>query len=873
MGPQPILFTHASGLTVLHQHVSSAPVVAFQYWVGVGSADELAHEAGLAHVHEHMLFKGTDTRGPGRIAADIEQLGGSINAWTSFDQTVYHALVPSRFAADGLEVLTDAVTHSVFDADELGRELEVIQEEIRRGMDSPVRTLFQRVYALVYTEHPYGLPVIGTPQSVASFTREHVQAFYERWYRPTNMTLVVVGDLRRSALDDLLDANFPAERQPFAGRPARAREPEQTAPRATISAEDVQSAWLALAFRGPELHHPDTPALDLLTMLLGHGESSLLFERVQRNLQLVDGISASIQSGSEPGMIVVSASFQPSEQISPARVVDAVLSEVAQMRLAPPPRRDVDRVRDLSESSIHFGNETVGGIARRLGYYQTVAGNWEYNVEHTEALRRVTPRDIQRAADTWLRPESLTIGLTMPDGEIPVPTEQELIDIALSAFGRSDLVDEEADALQPDEHGVVRTMLPGGATLLIQHDSSVETFAIDAIAVGGSLTESDSTAGATAMCADLLSSGTESHSAPELARALEELSASMWSSAGRHTIRLSMTGLASDFDASIELFSEALFDSVFPEDEVERVRRETLNYIRRQNDDLARSAFRLFSQTLWDGHPLSRPHYGTSESVGAMRREQLLGHYAALIQPERLIVTVVGNVEPSMVLRTLAAAFPSERPAAPVLTSISAPPSLPTLPQQVETLRERQQAHIVVGYPTVDMNDERRLQFGLIAAALNGQGGRLFMDLRDAQSLAYSVSASSTSGPLGGYFAIYIATSPNKIDQALEGIRAQIARVVEGEFSEDELVRARRTILGRQDIFMQRPSSRAIVFGSDEIMGFGYDRIYQSEAQLDAIDAGMLRTLAAEFLTDEREIVAIVRPPVPEEAAEEEAAE
>jgi zinc protease len=857
----------------LHQHVSTAPVVAFQYWVGVGSADEQDFEAGLAHVHEHMLFKGTETRGPGRIAADIEQLGGSINAWTSFDQTVYHALVPSRFASEGLEVLTDAVTHSVFDADELTRELEVIQEEIRRGLDSPVRTLFQRVYAQVYTEHPYGLPVIGTPESVASFTREHVQAFYERWYRPSNMTLVVVGDLSRDALDDLLDANFHEPEQAFAGRPARAQEPPQNSPRATVSTEDVQSAWLALAFRGPELRHPETPALDLLTMLLGHGESSLLFERVQRNLQLVDGISASMQSGSEPGMIVVSASFQPSEEISAARVIDAILTEVAQMRLAPPPRRDVDRVRDLSESGIHFGNETVGGIARRIGYYQTVAGHWEYNVDHTEALRRVSPRDIQQAAANWLRPESLTIGLTMPDGDVAAPTADELIALANDAFSRTSMIDDEAEALEPDQHGVVRTTLPGGATLLIQYDPSVETFAIDAIAVGGSLTESDSTAGATAMCSDLLSSGTEAHTAPELARALEELSASMWSSAGRHTIRLSMTGLASDFDASVELYAEALFDSVFPDDEVERVRRETLNYIRRQSDDLARSAFRLFSETLWAGHPLSRPHYGTADSVGAVRREQLVEHYQSLIQPERLVVSVVGNVDPSLVLRTLASAFPAGRPAGETLTSFSTPPADPEMPQLVETLRERQQAHIVLGYPTVEMNDERRLQFGLLAAALNGQGGRLFMDLRDAQSLAYSVSASSTSGPLGGYFAVYIATSPGKIDQALEGIRAQMQRVVDEEFSESELTRARRTILGRQDIFMQRPSSRAIVFGSDEIMGFGYDRIYESESQLDAIDATMLRELAAEFLVPDREIVAIVRPPVPEQAAEEEAAE
>ena len=864
---EPVQFEHASGLTIIHHYVTSAPVVAFQYWVQVGSADERSDQAGLAHVHEHMLFKGTERRGPGQIAADIETLGGTINAWTSFDQTVYHAIVPSRFAADGLDVLTDAVTHSVFDAAELERELEVIQEEIRRGMDSPVRMLFQRVYDRVWTAHPYGKPIIGTPASVASFTRDHVTEFYERWYHPANMTLVVVGDLPRTELEALLDRHFEQPDSEFVARPGRTAEPPQVATRVTAEAHDVQAATLALTFRAPELHHDDTPALELLTMLMGAGESSLLFERIQRQQQLVDGISASLQTGSDPGLLIISASFQPQNGIAPEAVITAVLREVAQLHLSPPPRRDLDRVRTAAESSIHFGNETVGGIARRLGYYHTVAGNWAYHQTATEALRAVTPRDVQRVAQQWLRPETLTIGLTVPrSDDFAVPTEPALVAAASGAFQSASDAASSSAGLVPDAHGIIRTRLESGLTLLIQPDSTVETFAIDAIALGGSLTESDSTAGATAMVSELLTSGTPSRTASELSRQLDELAASMWSSAGRHSMRLSMTGLARDFDASVELFADSLFQSQFPDDEVERVRRETLNQIRRQRDDLAQSAFRLFARTLWGEHPLARAHVGTAETVGAITRPQLLDHYAAIVQPSRLVVTVVGNVEPELVVRTITAAFPENAEPTAVVRAFSTPPSAPAGPLSALELRERQQAHIVVGWPTVDMSDERRLAFGLLAAALNGQGGRLFMDLRDAQSLAYSVSATSTSGPLGGYFAIYIATSPAKIDQALAGIHHQIELLQQAPLSDDELTRARRSILGRQDIFMQRPSSRSVVFGSDEIMGFGYDHIFRSEAELDAITAEQLHALAQEFFVDGREVVSIVRPPIESDA-------
>src|SRR3954454_5529279 len=187
-----------NGLTVLVEENHAAPVTALQVWVRVGSADELSHEAGLAHLHEHMLFKGTARRGPGEIARTIEASGGEINAWTSFDQTVYHVVVASQFTAQGLDVLADAITQAAFDPQELEREIEVVCEEIKRSLDSPARKLSKELFANAYTRHPYGKPVIGTEESVRSFTREGILRFYRRWYRPENCVVVVVGDVREA---------------------------------------------------------------------------------------------------------------------------------------------------------------------------------------------------------------------------------------------------------------------------------------------------------------------------------------------------------------------------------------------------------------------------------------------------------------------------------------------------------------------------------------------------------------------------------------------------------------------------------------------------------------------------------------------------
>ncbi|MEE8557814.1 MAG: pitrilysin family protein, partial [Myxococcota bacterium] len=189
-----VLTTLDNGLRVVIVEDRSSPVVALNIWVQTGSADETDDESGMAHVFEHMLFKGTERRAVGEIAQTVEGAGGNINAFTSFDMTVYHITMASRDAGVGIDVLSDAVLNSTFDPDELAKETEVVVEEIRRGEDSPSRVLFNALFSSAYTRHPYGRPVIGTTERVRSFTRPGLLDFHARWYVPNNMTFVVVGD-------------------------------------------------------------------------------------------------------------------------------------------------------------------------------------------------------------------------------------------------------------------------------------------------------------------------------------------------------------------------------------------------------------------------------------------------------------------------------------------------------------------------------------------------------------------------------------------------------------------------------------------------------------------------------------------------------
>jgi len=299
-----------NGLTLLVEENHAAPVVAIQVWVRVGSADERSDEAGLAHLHEHMLFKGTARRGPGQIARSVEACGGEINAWTSFDQTVYHVVVASRFFAEGMDVLADAVTSAAFDPEELQREIEVVCEEIKRSQDSPTRKLSRELFASAFSRHPYGKPVIGTEASVRSFTREGILRFYRRWYRPENAVVVVVGDVREPEAVELAGRLFQWPAAPFEPAPPRPAEPHREQALARVRNEPLKEGYLSISWPAPPLVHEDVAALDALAIVLGHGEASRLHRSMKRDRLLCTEVQASCYTPVDPGLTIVGLTLQ-----------------------------------------------------------------------------------------------------------------------------------------------------------------------------------------------------------------------------------------------------------------------------------------------------------------------------------------------------------------------------------------------------------------------------------------------------------------------------------------------------------------------------------------------------------------------------------
>jgi zinc protease len=851
-------FQLPNGLSVVLQENHASKVVAFQAWVGVGSADEPPELAGIAHVFEHMLFKGTARRGVGQIAQEVEGAGGEINAWTSFDQTVYHLVLASRYFDTGLDILADALFNSSFDPTELERELKVVLEEVKQGEDNPARVATQTLFATAYAKHPYRRPVIGYTKTVKSFTRDRLLDFFHRHYVAGNVTLVVVGDFDSAKAKQKIAAAFADAPKGARSQRAGVSEPQQKAPRVKLVAGDVREAHLSIAFHIPGIHHEDTGALDVASIILGQGDSSRLTMGVKRQRQIVTDAYAYSYTPKDPGLMVAGATL-PQDRLETA--VDALAQEIFRFRFDPITADELKKAQAIIESDAIYQKETVQGQARKLGFFETVAGGIDYEDEYNRQVRAVTPEALKAVVQRYLTIENASITALLPkemESEIP-GLEKRLAERLKKSQAQAQERFAPASPVKSEEE-VVRAQLPSGAHLIVKRDPSVSLVAMRAVWMGGLRYEDDKTNGVNNLLASLVTRGTKTMSGDEIAREVEGMAGSLGGFSGRNSFGIRAELLARHWERGLEILADCILNPAFSDEEIEKERRQVLEEIRSQQDNVSAEAFRLFSQTLFKKHPYRLDVMGTPESVSAMTRRRMVDYYKRHVMPEEMTIAVVGDVDPQAVLqkaKQLFATADGKKHTPPAPPPMDAAPSEPT---QVFRFQNKQQAHVVYGFPGTTVDDPDRFALEVLATILSGQGGRLFVELRDKRGLAYRVSAFSVEGVDPGYVAVYIATSPENLGVAVSGIEDELAKVMNEPIPKAELERAKRYLVGAHEISLQRRAALASTLAFHECYGLGWDEYRRYAPGVLAVTADDVQRVAKRFLDPKRAIIATVKP-------------
>ncbi|MBN1205360.1 MAG: insulinase family protein [Myxococcaceae bacterium] len=864
----PLRYVLPNGLTVVFEEQHAAKVAAFQVWVNVGSADERPDQAGLAHLHEHMLFKGTTRRGPGEIARDVEAHGGEINAWTSFDQTVYHLVIASQFGRMGLDILGDAVRHSAFDPEELAREIEVVCEEIKRSQDTPPRRASRDLFSNAFQVHPYRRPVIGTEESVRSFTREKVLEFYHRYYSAKNLVLSVVGDLREAEVRQWVDEIFGGDwGRPFEKLAPRPAEPPAPGRRLMLRQDEVKEAYLLMGFGIPQADHPDVPALDVLAMLMGQGETSRLTVEVKRKLNLVNDVHSSAYTPRDPGIFTVSLTLPPANL---ARALEEAARVVAELRARPVSADELATVKAIVEAEGVYQRETVQGMARKMGYYQCAMGGLEAEERYYEAVARLTVEDVREVAERYLRfDRAVLTGLLPPGTAFDANQAGEILDA----------VAREAPTLRPDRRvrrpennvpmrvvpsrsstgEIIQETLPSGARVLVREEHGVPLFAVRAAFAGGLRYETPANNGLTTLLSRSITRGTRTRDAEEISQLVDAYAGSLSGVGGRNSVGVRGEFLSRHFESAFRLFADCVREPTFVEAEVARERRLLLQDILTREDKPSGLAFDLFGKTLYRSHPYRMPSLGEHGSVEVLGPEALREYHAAYMDPSQLTLSVVGDVKVEEVMALAQEYFgqPLGRvKPAPVVTVDDRPEG----PRQEKRVLARAQAHLMYGFMGARLSEPWRHALEVLSTLLSGQGGRLFLELRDKRSMAYSVSSFTLEGVDPGYFAAYIGTSPEKVDDALAGIRTEFTRVRDEPVSEAELARAKQHLIGTNAIGLQRNSARAAQLALDTCYGLGLENFLHYAEQIAAVKAEDVREVARRVIDFNHSALAIVGP-------------
>jgi zinc protease len=402
-----------NGLQVLFLADHDAPIATVQVFYHVGSKDEHVGNRGVAHMFEHMMFKGSEHVPPEDHARLLKEVGGQVNAFTTEDVTAFHDTVPPSYVGFAMQLEAERMRHLKLLPATVNSERKVVEEEKRQRVDNnPIGKAIERFRMLAYKKHPYNWTAIGTIEDLEKATPESCQKFYDTYYQPNNATLIVVGDIQEAEVRKLAEQHFgPVPRGPAPPR-AREAEPAQTAERRETMEMEVQVPVMVEGFHIPRAADPDLPALEVLATILSAGQSSRLHQRLVRRDRLALAAGGFSEAMEDPGLFIAYAAYLPDRD--PEKVRQALAEELSRVREHPVSAEELDKARNQLASSFIFGLQTVDGIARQMGQYQYVHGDWREFTKGAARYLAVTSADVLRVAKKYLVDTNLVLVTLKP---------------------------------------------------------------------------------------------------------------------------------------------------------------------------------------------------------------------------------------------------------------------------------------------------------------------------------------------------------------------------------------------------------------------------------------------------------------------------
>ena len=894
-----------NGLEVILLENHKSQVVSVQAWVRTGSANEIPAERGISHFLEHLVFKGSKDFGVGEIASVVEASGGHMNAYTSFHQTVYYVTLSSEFLEKGLQVISNLVGYPTLVKEEIDKEREVVLEEIRQGEDSLRNAGGRLLFKTACKGEPYEHPVIGYEKIIKEVTPETIKEYHMQRYSPKNMFLLVTGDIDKKNIKQMIEKNFGgigsvkasdssndratgvskkikivaktgknkkglpvANAQKIHFIDYKPREKPQTISKPIIAFEkkNFEKTLFYMSWPIPRQTHKDSPALDIFSSVLGQGESSRLLKKLRLEKPLVFSVGA--YSYSDMGLFIISATLNHENLQEALEVIKGEILNMFENGITTDEIKNAVTAMLADES---YSLETSDGLARKLGNLKFYYNDLNYFEKYKKLVLKLTEKDILNAAEKYLTSSCPVVTSIAPDKnhsaeEITKKWTKSLVNElknlkkrkSKSAKASPKIIKHPKwpkNVISASEKMQVYTF-KDGTRIFLRPDRTTPIVSAKFATLGGIRVEPGDRGGIVEVLERTWTTGTKSLSELDINKRLDSMGTQLGSVCGKNSFGLSMDLLSGFQENAMELFFDVLENPIFDGEICER-EKHIMNQQQIARKDSPSSLCALnFASRMFAGHNYGSDNLGSEKSRSLITSGDILNMHAKYILGGQKHFSICGNFDVKKWQRAIEDFCKKHKTKEHGLTKKMSLSKLDE-DQRCFEYNKKEQSHLIIGWRGLTLEDERRYSLQVLQAVLDGMGGRLFVELRDKLSLAYSVSPMRMEAIDAGYFGGYIACAPNKLSTAIDKMLLEFEKIQTTLVSNEEIERAKRFLIGTHDIELQRNSAICASILYNDIYGLDYNEAFQFKTHIKEVTAKSVKDLANELFSKPK-IISIV---------------
>ncbi|MDD6088404.1 MAG: pitrilysin family protein [Desulfovibrionaceae bacterium] len=846
--PEDTVIRLRNGMQVLVAEDHRFPLVSCRLYVQTGAAYETEDKAGISHILEHMVFKGTQKRPLGIVSRDTEAAGGYLNAATSYDYTVYLTDMPSSQWKLGMDIVQDMAFFPKLDSTDLESEKQVILEELKRGEDRPDAFVFKETLRGLLAGSPYERPVIGFENTIRSVTADDIRMYMKRFYQPQSMLLVVVGDIRKEEILTEAERLFGNFENIYVVQKKQTIDPATLmpyGPKFEVREGPWKKTHVTLAFPVPGQRCADSVTLDLLAYMLGDDKTGRLTRKYRDELQLVDTLDVSNLTLDRLGVFLISAELSQDKLEAFQKGIFADLASLSSTSFS---ETEIRRAQNNIEDAWFRSCETVSGLASKKGYAQFFYGGEMEERRLLDFMRAVGNTEIQKAISMWLQRDRLYGMILAPDGKQLYPETIRTELLSLWNIPKQ----SEKDGSDAGKTEVVN--LGRGCSVVLRPDSTIPYFSASLAFSGGNVLVPDKSMGLASLTAEVITKGTSGKNAAAVQNLLADCSADLEAVSGSKHFAFTLTGPSRSLPVLLDLLKETISAPAFSEDEVQKgIRRKIAEVISMEDQPLGMISRQLppflFSNFPYKAHASGDP---------AVLKHLSAGEVASFWKKQSSypwVFSVCGSFDKNEILRF------AERLPVPSEEKVFMPVPVWRDASVLDiSFPGRKQAHMMLLYPTVGMDHPDSVAISVLREILNGQSGYLFTELRDRQGLCYTVAAFTQAAEEYGYMGFYIGTDPENMERSEKGFHQVVEEILKGKLIERDVYRAINQL--KSDFWRNRQSlgSRASEGAVLILGGYSLDRNQKMLEKIQNVTLEQVVDVANRYLKKNAEYIVKVLP-------------